>query len=82
MKVLEMSVEPVSVSGRCDYPTRSRGMGMETAQLEGEVLGALEWLMGIEEAYAREKNFAGTVSNRAMSKLHINYYLFVYDIEF
>ena len=81
-----MSVEPVSVSGRCDYPAtrkkESRGMEREITQLESEVLGALEGLMGIDEAYAGEKNFAGNVSDRAMSKLHINYSLFVYHIEF
>ena len=44
----------------------------ETTQLESEVLGALEGQMGIEEAYAVEKNYAGNVSDRAMSKLHIN----------
>ena len=44
----------------------------ETTQLESEVLGALEGQMGIEEAYAVEKNYAGFVSDRAMSKPHIN----------
>ena len=76
MKVPERSMEPVSVMDRCDYPAtrkkESRGMVREITQLESEVLGALEWLMGIEEAYAREKNLAGNVSDCAMSKLHVN----------
>ena len=45
----------------------------ETTQLESEVLGALEGQMGIEEAHAVEKNYAGNFSDRAISKLHDNY---------
>ena len=56
-----MSGKPVS--GRCDYPTReSRDMEREITQLgslEGEVLGAQEWLKGIDDAYARQKNVVG-----------------------
>ena len=76
MKVPERSMEPVSVMDRCDYPAtrkkESRGMEREITQPESEVLGALEGLLGIEEAYAVEKNCAGNESDRAMSKLHIN----------
>ena len=70
-----MSGKPVSVSGRCDYPTRekeSRDMERETTQLEGEVLGAQEWLKGIDEAYARQKNIAGNFSDHAMSDYTFN----------
>ena len=56
-------------------------MGRETTQLEGEVLGTQEWLMGIDEAYARQKNFAGNFSDRAMSDYTFNCRLLAYDIE-
>ena len=82
MKVPERSMEPVSVMDRCDYPAtrkkESLGMEREITQPENEELGALEWLMGIEEAYAEEKKSAGNDSDRAMSKLHDNcFYLHI-----
>ena len=55
---LKRSKKPVR--GRCDYPaSEGRDMEREITQLcslEGEVLGALEWLEGIDDAYARQKN--------------------------
>ena len=76
MKVPERSMEPASVMDRCDYPAtrkkESLGMEREITQPENEELGALEWLLGIEEAYAEEKKSAGNESDRAMSKLHVN----------
>ena len=56
-------------------PGRRRAVAWkrEITQLESEVLGALEGQMGIEEAYAVEKKYAGFVSDCAMSKLHDNY---------
>ena len=66
-----MSGKPVS--GRCDYPTReSRDMERETTQLEGEVLGAQEWLKGIDEAYARQKNVVGNFTDCAMTDYTID----------
>ena len=86
MKVLERSMEPVSVMDRCDYPAtrkkESRGMEREITQPENEELGALEWLMGIEEAYAEKKKSAGYDSDRAMSKLHDNWLLFAYSLRY
>ena len=43
-------------------PGACRDMEREITQLcslEGEVLGALEWLKGIDDAYARQKNVVG-----------------------
>ena len=63
------------MSGRCDYPTRereSRDMERETTQLEGEVLGAQEWLKGIDEAYARQKNVVGNFTDCAMTDYTID----------
>ena len=69
-----MSGKPVS--GRCDYPTReSRDMEREITQLgslEGEVLGAQEWLKGIDDAYARQKNVVGNFTDCAMTDYTIN----------
>ena len=76
---LEMSKKPVRDAGVTTLLLCACDMEREITQvcmLEGVVLGALEWLRGIDDAYAKLENKVAEKTDRAMSILDLDYRLF------
>ena len=72
---LEMSKKPVRDAGVTTLLLCACDMEREIAQvcmLEGEMLGALEWLRDIDEAYVRLESEVARKTDRDMSKLKLD----------
>ena len=72
---LEMSKKPVRDAGVTTLLLCACDMEREIAQvcmLEGEMLGALEWLRDIDEAYVRLESEVARKTDRAMSILKLD----------
>ena len=76
---LEMSKKPVRFAGVTTLLLCACDMEREITQvrmLEGVVLGALEWLRGIDDAYAKLEREVAKKTDCAMPILDLDYCLF------
>ena len=77
---LKMSKKPVRDAGVTTLLLCACDMEREITQLcmlKGVVLGALEWLMGIDDAYAKLENEVAEKKDFAMLILDLDYILFI-----
>ena len=76
---LKMSKKPVRDAGVTTLLLCACDMEREITQvcmLEGMMLGALEWLRDIDDAYAKLESEVAKKTDRAMSILNLDYRLF------